>query len=262
MARLRVPLIGLLQARFPKKSEKELFAAILRGDVTVDGERVLKPGTPVAVDAAIAVRPARTYVSRGGEKLERALDEWRIDCAGKVFLDAGCSTGGFTDCLLSRGAAMVFAVDVGTNTLAWTLRTDPRVHAREATNVMSLRPGDLVPPPHAAVADLSFRSLRGAAAHILGLTSRGWGIFLVKPQFEWKDPPPDFHGVVSGAGEARAIVTELIAGLRQEGIAALAAVSSPIRGRRGNRELLVLLAREGAEPPAHPGLDLDGLFGE
>ena len=262
MARARVSLIELLAARFPERNAKELFSAVLRGDVTVDGERVLKPGTQLPPDAVIAVRPPRAFVSRGGEKLARGLDEWRIDCRAAVFLDAGCSTGGFTDCLLSRGAAAVFAVVVGANTLAWSLRADPRVYVRESTNVMSLHPGDLAPEPHAAVADLSFRSLRGAAAHILGLTSRGWGIFLVKPQFEWKDPPADFRGVVPGVEAARAIVLDLVAGLQQEGVAAWGAIASPIRGRRGNREVLVLLARQGVEPPARPGINVEGLFAE
>ncbi len=262
MARARVALLELLRSRFPIRAEKELYAAVLRGEVTVDGEKVLKPGIPVDPAAAIALRPARPYVSRGGEKLARALDEWKIDCAGRVFLDAGCSTGGFTDCLLARGAAVVFAVDVGSNALAWRLRTDPRVRVRERTNVMDLRPADLAPAPHSAVADLSFRSLRRAARHILGLTLERWGIFLVKPQFEWKDPPPDFRGVVQSGLDVRGIVTELLDGLEQEGVHAARAVASPLRGRKGNRELLVQLELEGPEGPPRQRFDLEGLLGD
>ena len=170
MARPRVRLLDLLASRYPDRSPRELSAAVMRGEVSVNGQPVLKPGVRVPGDAVVDVRAGRPYVSRGGEKLARALDEWGIDCRGRVFLDAGCSTGGFTDCLLARGAATVFAVDVGVNTLAWSLRSDPRVVVREGTNIMSLRPGSLEPAPQAAVADLSFRSLRGAASHILGLT--------------------------------------------------------------------------------------------
>lgn len=262
MARARVRLLELLVSRFPDRAEKELYAAILRGDVTVDGEKALKPGTAVDPGAVLALRPARPYVSRGGEKLARALDEWKIDCAGRVFLDAGCSTGGFTDCLLAHGAAGVFAVDVGPNTLAWSLRTDPRVRVLERTNVMDLHPEDLTPPPHSAVADLSFRSLRRAARHILGLTVARWGIFLIKPQFEWKDPPADFRGVVRSGRDARGIVKELLEGLEQEGVHATRAIASPLRGRKGNAELLVQLALEGPQGPSPLRLDLEGLLGD
>lgn len=262
MARPRARLIELLAERFPERNEKALYAAVLRGEVSVDGEKALKPGALVSTVAELALRPLPPYVSRGGEKLARALAAWGIDCRGLVFLDAGCSTGGFTDCLLARGAAAVIAVDVGPNTLAWSLRTDPRVIVREGTNVMSLRPGDLSPRPHAAVADLSFRSLRGAAPRILGLASLGWGIFLLKPQFEWRDPPAEFRGVIEEAPRARQIAAELLEELAAEGVRAWGAVASPIRGRRGNRELLVLLAADGAEPPARPGLDLGNLFSE
>jgi 23S rRNA (cytidine1920-2'-O)/16S rRNA (cytidine1409-2'-O)-methyltransferase len=262
MARQRARLIELLAGRFPGRTEKQLYAAVLRGEVTVDGEKALKPGALVSTDAQLALRCSRPYVSRGGEKLARALDAWGIDCRGLVFLDAGCSTGGFTDCLLTRGAAAVIAVDVGPNTLAWSLRTDPRVIVREGTNVMSLHPDDLSPRPDAAVADLSFRSLRGAASRILGLTALGWGIFLLKPQFEWREPPAGFRGVVEEAPQARQIALGLLGDLAVEGVRAWGAVQSPIRGRRGNRELLVLLAADGAEPPARPGLDLETLFSE
>lgn len=261
MARPRVRLLDLLGSLHPDLEERELAAAVMRGEVTVDGNPVLKPGLLVPADAAVGLRERRPYVSRGGEKLARALDEWRVDCRGKVFLDAGCSTGGFTDCLLTRGAATVFAVDVGVNVLAWPLRSDPRVAVREGTNVMSIPAGSLQPRPEAAVADLSFRSLRGAASHILGLVAEGWGVFLVKPQFEWECPPDDFHGVVRDEADRRAIVARLIGDLEREGVLAARACDSPIRGRRGNREVLLLLHRQQAVLPVQPRLaaDLDAL---
>jgi 23S rRNA (cytidine1920-2'-O)/16S rRNA (cytidine1409-2'-O)-methyltransferase len=245
MARNKVPLIELLKSLYPKRDEKELFAEILRGHVSVAGQTVVKPGAPVASDAQIGIRGRSPYVSRGGEKLAAALDLWEGACAGKIWVDAGCSTGGFTDCLLRHGASLVYAIDVGENQLDWRLRADPRVRLMEGTNVMAVHGAELEPRPDEAVADLSFRSLRRAAAHILGLTTEGRGIFLVKPQFEYRNPPGDFKGVVRGSGALRAILSDLVAGLEEEGVGVENALESPIRGRKGNREFLLLL-RNGA----------------
>ena len=227
--------------RYPSRNEKELFAEILRGDVLVEGEKVEKPGTPVAEDARISIRDRPPYVSRGGEKLAAALDVWGISCEGTTWIDAGCSTGGFTDCLLRRGARLVYAIDVGENQLDWRLRADPRVRVMESTNVMAVRADQLDPAPDSAAADLSFRSLRLAASRILGLTAERRGIFLAKPQFEYTHPPRDFKGVVKGQAALRTILSDLLAGLGSEGVAVEDAVESPIRGRKGNREFLFLL---------------------
>lgn len=237
----RVPLIELLKALYPSRDEKELFADILRGEVLVEGEKVVKPGTPVAEEARIRIRDKPPYVSRGGEKLAAALDLWGFACAGMTWIDAGCSTGGFTDCLLRRGALLVYAIDVGENQLDWRLRADPRVRVMEGTNVMAVKAEHLDPTPARAVADLSFRSLRLAASHILGLTAERRGVFLVKPQFEYTHPPQDFKGVVRGQAALRTIITDLTAGLGNEGVGVEDAVESPIRGRKGNREFLFLL---------------------
>ncbi|MGA2977277.1 MAG: TlyA family RNA methyltransferase [Spirochaetia bacterium] len=241
MGARKITLITLLKTRYPTLNEKELFAAILRGDVIVAGEKVVKPGVRVQADASVRMRGRSRYVSRGGEKLAEALDQWSIPCSGLVWIDAGCSTGGFTDCLLQRGAALVYAVDVGDGQLDWRLRGDPRVRPMEGTNIMALSRADLHPLPEGAVADLSFRSLRGAARHILGLTSGGWGIFLVKPQFELRTPTPDFHGVVRDQAVVRAILRDLAARLAEEGVFAEKALSSPIKGRKGNKEFLFFL---------------------
>jgi 23S rRNA (cytidine1920-2'-O)/16S rRNA (cytidine1409-2'-O)-methyltransferase len=258
----RVPLIQLLTSRYPEKNERELRAAILRGHVSVGEQIVIKPGTPVAADAPVRVRAAPAFVSRGGEKLEAALDAWGVDCAGSPWIDAGCSTGGFTDCLLQHGAPLVYAVDVGEGQLDWRLRTDARVKTMERTNIMSLARSELDPPPGRAVADLSFRSLRGAARHILGLTSEGWGIFLVKPQFEiGRRSPESFRGVVRDPRLAREVVRDLLERLSEEAVAVRKGIPSPIVGRRGNREFLLLLdARPGA--PADAEAVLSGLFAE
>ena len=241
MAPRTLALLELLKLRYPSRPERDLTAQIMTGGVHVDGVKVTKPGVRVRLAAAIDVREARRYVSRGGEKLAAALDAWDIPCAGSAWLDAGCSTGGFTDCLLQRGASVVHAVDVGVGQLDWALRQDPRVHLREGTNVMALGVADLDPVPTSAVADLSFRSLHGAARHILALTAGGWGIFLVKPQFEYRDPDPDFRGVVRDPSALQAILSDLVRGLAAEGVVVERAMPSPIRGRKGNREFLFLL---------------------
>jgi 23S rRNA (cytidine1920-2'-O)/16S rRNA (cytidine1409-2'-O)-methyltransferase len=248
--RRRVRLIDLLKTIYPSRDEKELFAEILRGEVLVGGEKIVKPGTPVRADAEISVREKPPYVSRGGEKLAAGLDQWAIACAGTTWIDAGCSTGGFTDCLLRRGASRVYAIDVGENQLDWRLRADPRVRVMESTNVMTVRASDLDPVPDSAVADLSFRSIRRAATHILGLTAARRGIFLVKPQFEYRRPPQDFRGVVQGKGALRDILTDLIAGLTDEGVGVEGAMESPLRGRKGNREFLFLLRLGGGQDEA------------
>jgi 23S rRNA (cytidine1920-2'-O)/16S rRNA (cytidine1409-2'-O)-methyltransferase len=241
MTSRRVSLIELLKAAYPDRPEKELFARILRGDVQVNGKPIGKPGASVDRGARVILRDGPRFVSRGGEKLAHALDTWKICCGGSVWVDAGCSTGGFTDCLLAHGAFLVYAVDVGTNQLDWRLRSDPRVRVMEGTNVMHLGPGSLDPAPHRAAADLSFRSLRRVASHLLGLASEGWGIFLVKPQFEWASPCSDFRGVVRDPLTVLSIVEDLVAGLASEEVRVEKALLSPIRGRRGNRELLFLL---------------------
>jgi 23S rRNA (cytidine1920-2'-O)/16S rRNA (cytidine1409-2'-O)-methyltransferase len=251
MPRQRVRLLDELVRRFPERPARELAALVVRGLVRVDGEPVRKPGTPVRPDAAMDVPAAAPWVSRGGEKLAAALAAWRFDVGGRVMLDAGSSTGGFTDCLLASGASLVHCVDVGRAQLAWKLRIDPRVRVHEGMNVMDLGPHDLEPVPDRAVADLSFRSLRGAAPAILALTREGLGIFLCKPQFEWSDHPPDFHGVVHDRRDLAAILHRLVADLWDEGAFTRRITASPIEGRKGNREFLLLVSnRPGASRAA------------
>lgn len=241
----RKPLSRVVASNHPDRSSKEIFAAILCGDIMVNGEKLRDPKAAVSSDARIEWMEA-AYVGRGGLKLEGALDALGIDPAGLVCLDAGASTGGFTDCLLSRGAAFVHAVDVGYNQLAWKLRSHPRVASRERTNIMSLVPGDLDPPPVLAVADLSFRSLRGAASKLLELTAGGSVLALVKPQFE-NGSEENFDGIVR-TREARSRVLEsLRTDLPSEGVYVQDAAASPVRGRKGNAEVFFLLGTEPAE---------------
>jgi 23S rRNA (cytidine1920-2'-O)/16S rRNA (cytidine1409-2'-O)-methyltransferase len=251
MPHARVRLLDELARRYPERPLPELSALVIRGLVRVDGQPVLKPGAAVRPQAVLDLPPSRSWVSRGGEKLAAAIAAWDFEVRGRVMLDAGSSTGGFTDCLLAGGAAVVHCVDVGRGQLAWKLRSDPRVRVHEGVNVMHLVPGSLEPQPDRAVADLSFRSLRGAAPAILALTREGLGIFLCKPQFEWRDHPDDFRGIVDGRGPLAGILHAVVRDLWAEGAFTRRVVASPIAGRKGNREFLLLLSdRPGANRAA------------
>lgn len=212
---------------------------------------------PFPGDADIVLTEER-FVSRGGEKLDAAIAALNIDVSGKVFLDAGASTGGFTDCLLQRGAALVHAVDVGYNQLHYRLREDPRVLVHERTNLMELR--RVWPEPDAAVADLSFRSLRRAAAKLLSLTREGWALVLFKPQFEQGYSGTDqsgkrnlknrggFSGLVSDLRQREEIFSLLEKDLAREGIVVEERVESPVAGKKkGNRELVLKIRRGTSE---------------
>ena len=216
------------------------------GEVRVDGERVRDPRRIVTGASAIAVQHETALASRAGYKLLHALERFAVPVADKVVLDAGAATGGFTDCLLRRGVRHVHCVDVAYGALAYRLRNDSRTTVHERTNVMHLRPGRLRPDPDGAVCDLSFRSLRGAAARILTLTREGWLVALIKPQFEWRTaglgaPTERFDGLVRGADAIVAVVNALQAGLAAEGLTIRRCTPAPVSGRRGNREVLGLL---------------------
>jgi 23S rRNA (cytidine1920-2'-O)/16S rRNA (cytidine1409-2'-O)-methyltransferase len=232
-------LLDLLVQLYPDESRERLFSRVLCAEVLVDGSVIRDPKAPVSADAEV-VLSSKKFVSRGGFKLDPALEIWGAEVLGKVFLDAGCSTGGFTDALLQRGASIVHAIDVGVGQLDWKLRVDPRVVVHEGTNVMEVL--NLDPQPHAAVADLSFRSLRGAAAKILSLTQEGWMIALIKPQFEWLQPPPEFQGIVPD-DKFDEILAGLERDLKDEGVRLADRIPSVVRGRKGNQEYLARLER-------------------
>ncbi len=234
------PLNRLLMTRYPENDSKSLYTAILCGEIIVNGEKIRNPKTSVPGNAEIIWKKDK-YVGRGGLKLEGALEDLFVNPAGKVCLDAGSSTGGFTDCLLSGGAVCVHAVDVGYNQLAWKLRSDKRVQIYEQTNLMDLNREDFNPPPVFAVADLSFRSLRGAASKLLSLIGGGLILALVKPQFE-QPVEENFDGVVR-TREARAdVLKSLIKDLPMEGVYVHDAAASRITGRKGNAEIFLLLS--------------------
>lgn len=250
----RKPLLSHLCGIWPEMTSEEIYSAILCGEVKVDGEVVRDSKTPVSPKAEF-LRERPRFVSRGGGKLDGVLDDLDFHPAGKVCLDAGASTGGFTDCLLQRGARHVHAVDVGYNQLAWKIRNDVRVTAHERTNLMNIRPGDLDPPPQLAVADLAFRSLRGAAAQLLRLTGGGAVLTLVKPQFE-RPNEKNFDGVVRSPEARKEVLRTLRKALPEENAFVIDAIVSPIPGRKGNVEIFLLLS---ASPSPDMGY-VDGRF--
>lgn len=241
MKEKRVPLLHLLQRRFPLREREKLLALILCGEIYIDGTRVRDPALQVSAGVDIDIRGNRRYVSRGGEKLQAVLEAWNVDPTGKIVLDAGASTGGFTDCLLQNGAKRVYAVDVGYNQLAFRLRRDPRVEVLERTNIMELSGDSLDPRPQVAVADLAFRSIIGAAAHLLDVVTEGRLIALVKPQFEWIRPDDGFDGVVEKADAVFRIAARVVEQLWKEGSYTNRVAPSPIRGAKGNAEIFFLL---------------------
>lgn len=249
---MRLSLLDWLCREEPGSSREEHLARILCGEVEVDGERVLDPQRALRPDCRVALRRRPRFVSRGGAKLDGILREWDLSVRGLDFIDAGASTGGFTDCLLQRGARRVCAVEAGSNQLAYRLRTDPRVKVLERTNLMALRPELLPFRPDAAVADLSLRSLRGAARRLLELVSRDWLLALVKPQYEiGAGGAGPAGGVVSEARDRLATLRHLAADLRREEVYVARVGASTPRGGAGNEEYFFLLVR------ADPGRDLD-----
>jgi 23S rRNA (cytidine1920-2'-O)/16S rRNA (cytidine1409-2'-O)-methyltransferase len=250
----RLPLLQLLYQRYPDIPREELFAKVLCGEVRVGDGIITDHKELIPADSPLELIDGG-FVSRGGEKLDAALQAFGLDISGMVFVDAGASTGGFTDCLLSRGARLVHAVDVGYNQLHYRLREDPRVLVHEKTNLMELR--RLEPQPHAAVADLSFRSLRRAAAKLLSLTSEGWGLVLFKPQFEqgysgtftsgkalWRESRSPFSGLVSDDHQREEIFSLLERDLKEEGVMVEARVDSPVHGKKkGNQESILKIYR-------------------
>ncbi|MDC7219864.1 MAG: TlyA family RNA methyltransferase [Spirochaetales bacterium] len=235
---MKKPLLSLLKERFPEYKEGELYAFVLCGDVYCDGEKIRETSRKVDVKGELEIR-TKKYVSRGGFKLEGALDEWGIDCNKKIFIDAGSSTGGFTDCLLQRGASLVYAVDVGYNQLDYSLRNNSRVVVREKCNIMDVE--ELDPAPHIGVADLSFRSIGGAATKIIGLTTTRKLLALIKPQFEVENSA-GFNGVISDPETWRRVLFDVCECLHGEGLYVSRLSPSKVKGKKGgNQEFMALI---------------------
>ncbi|HSW96016.1 MAG TPA: TlyA family RNA methyltransferase [Patescibacteria group bacterium] len=246
----RVRLDQLLVQRSLAPSRERAQALILAGAVRVDGEVADRAAAPVSEAAAITVAHGPRFVSRGGEKLDAALEELGVNVAGMVALDVGSSTGGFTDCLLQRGAVRVYAIDVGKGQLDWKLRTDARVIAREGVNA---REGFELPERvDLVVADVSFISLRIALLpSFRHLREGGDVVALVKPQFEAGRAAVGRGGIVRAAKDRADATVAVCEAFTAVGIGTVAIVPSRLPGREGNREIFVH-SRKG-DPGLAPG---------
>ena len=242
----RARLDTLLVDRGLAASRERARALILAGQVRVNGEIVSKAGHAVAADADVALdAPDHPYVGRGGVKLAHALDVFRLDPAGRIALDVGASTGGFTDVLLRRGAARVVALDVGHGQLDWTLRNDPRVFVLERINARTLQ-ADALPADARAFGiitmDLSFISVRSVLPAIAPrLLPGGDLVVLVKPQFEAGREEVGKGGLVRDAAVHQRVIEEVTAAANALGLSRAGLAESPITGAEGNREFFLHL---------------------
>jgi 23S rRNA (cytidine1920-2'-O)/16S rRNA (cytidine1409-2'-O)-methyltransferase len=246
MSRKRLDAILAERGLFETRSRAA--AAVLAGDVRLgdDGRRAKKPGQMVAEDVAVALADKPRFVSRGGQKLANALDAFGLDPADRLCLDAGASTGGFTDCLLQRGARHVVALDVAYGELDWNLRNDARVTVIERRNARELEPDELPYRPDLIVADLSFISLTKVLPRLLETAAEKWDcIALVKPQFEVGRERVGKGGVVRGADDRRAALIDIGEWAAQNGHAVLGYASSGLPGPAGNRESFIWIAEAG-----------------
>jgi 23S rRNA (cytidine1920-2'-O)/16S rRNA (cytidine1409-2'-O)-methyltransferase len=254
----RVRLDQLLVARGLAESRARAQALILAGAVRVNGTPQSKPGTTIPDDSEVTVEAALPYVSRGGYKLAHALDSFDLHPAGLLALDAGASTGGFTDVLLQRGAAQVYAVDVGYGVLDWRLRQDARVVPLERTNIRYLEalptPAEAAAPllAQCATIDVSFISLRLVLPAVQRLiVNDAWVVALIKPQFEAGAQQVGKGGVVRDVAVHRAVLREVLAAAAGQGFAPCGLARSPITGPAGNVEFLAWLQQGG------PAIDIE-----
>ncbi len=246
MARQRVD--QLLVSRGLADSRSRAQALIMAGAVFSGERKIAKAGDMVAEEAPLEVRGKdHPWVSRGGIKLDHGLEHFGFDVTGAVALDVGSSTGGFTDVLLSRGAAKVYAVDVGTNQLAWKLRQDPRVNVHEQTNARNLTNGIIPEPIDVIVCDASFIGMAKVLEAPLKLARAGaMLIALVKPQFEAGRLEVGKGGVVRDAQVHRRVCDEAAAWVETQGWRVLGVAESPITGPEGNKEFLLGAVKEQA----------------
>ena len=257
----KVRLDVLLTERGLAESRAKAQALIMAGQVRVDGQVALKPATAVDRGSALTVDTGPRFVSRGGEKLDAALSAFRIDLADRICADVGASTGGFTDCMLQRGAAKVYAIDVGKGILHWKLRNDPRVIVMEETNARFLE--SLPEQVDLVTVDASFISLKLLLPIIKswflpsplrpspvgrGVGGEGDIIALIKPQFEaGKKDVSRGDGVIRDPEVHRQVLLDILTFAQNEGFGICGLIKSPLLGPKGNIEFLVWLANNGNE---------------
>lgn len=225
-----------------------LQSFIAQGKVLVDGKPVTKAGSPTnAASAIILTAEELKYVCRGGFKLEKALDHFKVDPSGRVCLDSGLSTGGFTDCLLQRGATRVYGVDVGYGQVAEKVRVDPRVVVMERTNLRHLKKGDLPEPITLATLDLSFISVLRVLPAVTQLMAEGQGevLVLIKPQFEAGRDKIRSGGIVKDPAVHAEVIARVTRGVCALGYRCVGVTESPIKGEKsGNTEFLAHFVRD------------------
>ena len=249
---------GLIDTRQKAK------AVIMSGVVYVDGQKADKAGHFITPENAVEVRsnPLK-YVSRGGLKLEKAINCFEIDPAGLTVMDVGASTGGFSDVLLQNGAAAVYAVDVGYGQLAWTIRNDPRVTVFERTNIRNMLPGDIPALADMAVIDVSFISLKLVLPPVYNLTKPGARVVcLVKPQFEAGREKVGKKGVVRDPETHKQVLYDFLQNAQNAKFGVLDITYSPITGPEGNIEFIGLIEKDednAVENSARPTIDIDKL---
>ena len=238
MTRRRID--GLMVARGLVESRAKAQALIMAGKVVVDGKANIKPGNMVDEGAVVTIAEPPPFVGRGGLKLDHALEQFRLDVSGMVVADIGASTGGFTDCLLKRGASRVYAIDVGYGQLDYRLRQDPRVVVMERVNARY--PIGLPEKVALATLDLSFISLTKVIPAVADLLDRGGKLLvLVKPQFEAKRWEVGKKGVVKNPQTQARVLGRFLAWAIERGLWLGGLVASPVTGAAGNREFFVLL---------------------
>ena len=242
----KIRLDALLAERGLFESRERAKAVVMSGNVIVAGSRAEKPGMQVEKDVHVEIRGFQEYVSRGGQKLEKALKFFCVLPAGKVCIDCGASTGGFTDCLLKNGARLVYAIDVGYGQLAWSIRNDPRVVTFERTNIRYVTADMLDIRPELAVIDVSFISLSLVLPVVSELlTENGEAVCLIKPQFEAGRGNIGKKGVVRDPDTHKKVLESFISNGERSGFAVKGLTYSPVRGPEGNIEYLGWLGRQG-----------------
>ncbi len=248
----RERLDRLLVERGLVASREEGRSRILAGEVLVNDRPVAKAGSLVEPTALIRLRgKSLPYVSRGGVKLEKALEEFQVEVRDRIVLDVGASTGGFTDCLLARGARKVYAVDVGYGQLDWKLRNDPRVVVLEKRNIRYLEARELPDPPQLATIDVSFISLRLVLPKVRELLAPGGEIVaLIKPQFEVGKGKVGKGGVVRSHDEQLRVIEEIKEAAVSLGLEAAGVTESPLLGPKGNREFFIYLKKRDRKNPS------------
>jgi 23S rRNA (cytidine1920-2'-O)/16S rRNA (cytidine1409-2'-O)-methyltransferase len=242
LSRKRLDLILVERGLIP--SRERARALIMSGNVYVSGRVVDKPGAATPWDSLIEIKDEQSpYVSRGGLKLAGALKDFALEVSRWICLDVGASTGGFTDCLLQRGAARIYAVDVGYGQLAWSLRQDPRVVVIERTNIRHM-PSEKIPEPiDLIVIDASFISLKIIVPAVIRFLRPGGHILpLIKPQFEVGRGQVGKGGIVRDAEQHIRVIAELALFFHHLGLGCSQAVPSPIEGPKGNKEFFMLLS--------------------